>query len=175
MTDHELMARLADGDADALEELMNRYRAAAVKEARRMLGDDTLAEDMAQEAFARVYLARKRYRPTFEFQTWLMAMVRNLCIDQLRRRRLSPVPSDALPERPSPSAESEYMVAEGRMRLWNELAALSPMDQALLTGYALEGLNYRELAARHHLTVAQVKIRLHRIRKRLRSKERDEE
>ena len=54
MTDHELMARLADGDTDELEELMRRHRAAAVEEARRLLRDDALAEDMAQEAFARV-------------------------------------------------------------------------------------------------------------------------
>ena len=174
MTDHELMARLIAGDADALEELMRRHRAAAVEEARRMLGDDALAEDMAQEAFARVYLARGQYRATYAFRTWLLALVRNLCVDQLRRRKIRPVPSDALPEQAVPSAESEYLAMEGRMRLWNELAALSPLDAGLLTGYALEGLSYRELAARHGLSAAQVKIRLHRIRKRLRAKERDD-
>ena len=173
MTDHELMARLGRGDADALEELMRRHREAAVREARRLLRDDALAEDAAQEAFARVYLARARYRADFEFRTWLMAIVRNLCMDQLRRGRLGPVPMDALPETPTPSAESEYLAKDRRTRLWNRLAALSPMDAALLTGYALEDKSYRELAERYHLSVPQVKIRLHRIRKRLREEERD--
>ena len=174
MTDHELMARLARGDTDALEELMRRHRAAAVEEARRLLGDGALAEDVAQEAFARVYLARRQYRTGFAFRTWLMAIVRNLCTDQLRRRKLGPVPSDALPEGASPSAESEYLALESRMRLWNELSALSPVDAGLLTDYALEGMSYRELAARYGLSVPQVKIRLHRVRKRLRAKERDD-
>lgn len=174
MTDHELMARLAAGDGDAMEELMRRHRAFAVREARRLLGDDTLAEDMAQEAFARVYMARGQYRPTCAFRTWLLAVVRNLCVDQLRRRRLCPVPSDRLPEGTSPSAENEFLALESRMRLWNELAALSEADAGLLTGYALEGMSYRELADRDHLSMAQVKIRLHRIRKRLRAKERDD-
>lgn len=174
MTDHELMARLAGGDPDAMEELMRRHRGAAVAQARRLLGDDALAEDVAQEAFARVYLARDQYRPTYAFRTWLMTMVRNLCVDQLRRRRIGPVPTGALPERPSPSAESELLALERRMRLWNELKALSTLDAGLLTGYALEGLSYRELAERWHLSVAQVKVRLHRVRKRLREKERDD-
>lgn len=174
MTDHELMARLNAGDQDALAELMLRHRAAAVEEARRLLGDGALAEDMAQEAFARVYLARAQYRPDFAFRTWLMSIVRHLCVDQIRRSRLGPVPTDTLPETPSPSAESEYLAMERRMRLWDELAALSPTDAGLLTGYALEGLSYLELAARYRLSVPQVKIRLHRIRKRLRAKERDD-
>ena len=174
MTDHELMARLASGDKDALEELMRRHREAAVAEARRLLGDDALAEDVAQEAFARVYLARGRYREDFAFRTWLMTLVRNLCVDQLRRRKRGPIPTDALPERPSPSAESEYLAMERRMRLWNSLAALPPVDAGLLTGYALEGMSYRELAARYHLSVPQVKIRLHRLRKRLRAEEDDD-
>ena len=174
MTDHELMARLAVGDEGAMEELMRRHRAFAVREARRLLGDGALAEDVAQEAFARVYMAREQYRSTCAFRTWLLAMVRNLCVDQLRRRKIRPVPSDRLPEGTSPSAESELLALERRMRLWNELAALSEVDAALLTGYALEGLSYRELAERDHLSVAQVKTRLHRIRKRLRAKERDD-
>lgn len=174
MTDHELMARLAQGDAGALEELMRRHRPAAVEEARRLLRDDALAEDAAQEAFARVYLARGQYRATFAFRTWLMTIVRHLCVDQLRRRERDPVPSDELPERISPSAEEEYLALERRMRLWDRLSALSPVDADLLTGYALEGLSYRELAASHGLSTAQVKIRLHRLRKRLRDEEREE-
>lgn len=174
MTDHELMARLKAGDQEALAELMARHRPTAVEEARDLLGDAALAEDMAQEAFARVYLARAHYQSDFTFRTWLISIVRHLCIDQLRRRKRSPIPSDVLPERPTPSVESEYLAMESRMRLWDELAALSDQDAGLLMGYALEELTYRELAARYHLSVGQVKIRLHRIRKRLREKERDD-
>ena len=174
MTDHELMARLNAGDQDALAELMERHRPAAVEEARRLLQDAALAEDMAQEAFARVYLARARYQSGFAFRTWLISIVRHLCVDQLRRRKRGFVLVDALPERPSPSTESEYLALEGRMRLWDALAALPKLDAELLTGYALEGLSYRELAARYRLSTGQVKIRLHRVRKRLREKERDD-
>lgn len=172
MDDNALMARLAGGDHAALEELIRRHRAAAVRQAEDLLHDASLAEDVVQEAFARVYLLRQSYRPDFAFTTYLRAMVRNLCIDQMRRRKLAPLPVDELPAGEDASAEAVFLARESRMGLWNRLRGLPREDQALLVGYALEGKSYRELASLHGLSLAQVKIRLHRIRKRL--KERDE-
>lgn len=177
MSDNELMARLKLGDTSALEALIDRHRAFAQGYARRMLGDDGLAEDVVQEAFARVYLARQQYRSEYAFSTWLTTLVRHLCIDQLRRMRRVPVPTEQLPEESTPSPESEYLALEKRMQLWNLLRALPEGDRALLTGFALEQLSYRELARRHGLTPSQVKLRLHRLRKRLKEleqKERDD-
>ncbi|MBE5803238.1 MAG: sigma-70 family RNA polymerase sigma factor [Clostridiales bacterium] len=171
MDDNQLMARLAAGETAALEELILRHRGAALQQARSILKDHALAEDMVQEAFARVYLLRHKYRPDFAFTTYLRVLVRNLCIDQLRRRKM---PDDVSPPAPADSAEAAYWQKERRSRLWNELRALDQTDQALLTGYALEGRSYRELAQATGLSLPTVKIRLHRIRKRLRDKECDD-
>lgn len=172
MDDNALMARLAAGDPDALEELLRRHREAALRQAQSMLQDRTLAEDIVQEAFARIYLLRHSYRPDFAFTTFLRVMVRNLCIDQARRQKRSPMLLEQLPERECSSAEETYLARESRMQLWDQLRGLDEKDRLLLIGYALEGKSYRELARQHGLTLPQVKIRLHRIRKRL--KERDE-
>lgn len=176
MDDNELMARLKMGDTDALALLIRRHRSWALARAEDMLHDGALAEDVVQEAFARVYLLRERYRPEFAFATWLGVLVRNLCIDQLRRRRLAPMPVEPLPETGSEdSAEAVFLRKEARLALLNELAALGDTDRALLTGFALEGKSYQALARRTGLTLGQVKIRLHRIRRRLRDKERERE
>ena len=174
MDDQELMARLTAGDDAALEELMRRHRPWALRQARSMLGDESLAQDAVQEAFVRVYLLRDSYRPAFAFTTLLAALVRNLCLDEIRRRRLRPVPASDLPDGAADSAEAAWLAKEKRMALWRSLSRLSAQDQALLTGYALEGLTYQQLARREGLPLTQVRIRLHRIRKRLR-KERDGE
>ena len=87
MDDNELMARLALGDTDALEKLIARHRAWAEAMACRLLHDPVEAQDVAQEAFARVYLLRQRYRPDFTFRTYLGVLVRSLCLDRLRRVR----------------------------------------------------------------------------------------
>ena len=176
MDDNELMARLKMGDTDALALLIRRHRSWALARAEDMLHDGALAEDVVQEAFARVYLLRERYRPEFAFATWLGVLVRNLCIDQLRRRRLAPMPVEPLPETGSEdSAEAVFLRKEARLALLNELASLGDTDRALLTGFALEGESYPALARRTGLTLGQVKIRLHRIRRRLRDKERERE
>ena len=176
MDDNELMARLKQGDTDALALLIRRHRPWALARAESMLHDAPLAEDVVQEAFARVYLLRERYRPEFAFATWLGVLVRNLCIDQMRRRHLSPMPMEPLPETGSEdSAEAAFLRKETRLALLSKLAALDDTDRALLTGFALEGESYQALARRSGLTLGQVKIRLHRIRKRLRDKERERE
>ena len=176
MDDNELMARLKQGDTDALALLIRRHRPWALARAEGMLHDAALAEDVVQEAFVRVYLLRDRYSPAFAFSTWLGALVRNLCIDQLRRRRIAPMPVEPLPETGSEdSAEAAFLRKETRLALLNELAALDDTDRTLLTGFALEGESYQALAWRTGLTLGQVKIRLHRIRKRLRDKERERE
>lgn len=175
MEDNELMTRLAQGDDDALEELIRRHWDGALRQAQGMLHDAALAEDVAQEAFARVYLTRGAYRDTFSFRTYLSVLVRNLCIDQLRRMKRAPALLPEMPEGEADSAEAAYLRGEKRMRLWAMLSALDPADRALLIGYALEGRSYQELARQCGLTLPQVKIRLHRLRKRLRAKERDEE
>lgn len=174
MDDHALMARLAQGDTAALEELIRRHRDQALAQAGSILRDPALAEDVVQEAFARVYLLRHRYRATFAFTTYLHAVVRNLCIDQLRRRRQAPVPLEDMPQGAADSAEAAYLAQEGQMQLWNQLRSLPEKDQALLIGYALEGMSYQQLARQQGMSLPQVKIRLHRIRKRLRNKERDD-
>ncbi len=169
MEDNELMAHLALGDVDALEELIARHRLWAERMAAQLLNDDTEAQDVAQEAFARVYLLRQRYRPTFTFRTYLGVIVRSLCVDRLRRAHRAPLLPGSLPECPVPSTEEAFLRQEEDMHLWQMIAALPPEDRTLLEGYALSGLKYRELAQRLNLTPGQVKIRLHRIRRRLKA------
>lgn len=177
MSDNELMARLALGDTEALEELIRRHRSWAEQLAERCLHDHATAEDVAQEAFARVYLLRQRYQPTFAFRTWLGVMIRRLCIDHHRRIKHAPELPGELPEGMADSAESELLAKESRMDLWAALMELPERDRALLIGYALDGRSYRELAQMQGISAANVKIRLHRIRrllqKRTIEKERD--
>lgn len=169
------MTRLQQGDNDALEPLVLRHRAPAEQYARSILHDDALAEDMVQEAFARVYLYRATYRPEFSFRSWLLVMVRRLCIDQLRRRSHAPVPVDTLPELPAASAEAACMEKLHRLQLLDEVSALGEPDRTLLIGFALEGLSYQALAKLTGLSAALVRVRLHRLRKRLREKEREDQ
>ncbi|HET7101906.1 MAG TPA: sigma-70 family RNA polymerase sigma factor [Terriglobia bacterium] len=83
-SDLDLMLRVRQGDASSFDELLLRYRTPLVKYFCRMVRDEALAEDLAQEAFLRVYKARHRYRPDARFTTWLYRIATNLALNAIR-------------------------------------------------------------------------------------------
>ncbi len=86
-TDEQLAADLSGGDMSALGELASRHQAKVLSLAYRMLNDWDQAEDLAQEAFLRVYRSVGKYHGKSKFTTWLYRVVVNLCLDQRRKRR----------------------------------------------------------------------------------------
>ena len=86
-SDLDLMLRVRQGDVSSFDELLRRYRAPLVKYFYRLVRDQALAEDLAQEAFLRVYNARRRYRPDARFTTWLYRIATNLALNAIRDAR----------------------------------------------------------------------------------------
>ena len=168
--DRELMERMKADDTGALEELILRWRERAESYAVSILHDPHLAEDAVLEAFARIYAARMEYEPRYAFSTYLYVIVRRICISELRRARHGPAlwGKETLPELPADSAEAEYIAKWERESRIGRLAELDEKDRRLLLGFSLEGKSTRELAEETGMTDGQVRIRLHRIRKRLR-------
>ena len=81
------MTRLADGDKQALAELVQRHQQRVLELAYRLTGDWASAEDLAQDTFLRVWRSAARYRPQARFTTWLHRIVVNLCLDASKKRR----------------------------------------------------------------------------------------
>ena len=79
------MARVAGGDERAFQVLSRRHLPAMLGLARRILGNAGDAEDVAQEAFVRVWTHAPRWQPLAQFRTWLTRVVVNLCLDRKRR------------------------------------------------------------------------------------------
>lgn len=93
LDDHALIAAIAAGDSNALEQLYDRYASVVYRVALRMLKNRELAEDVVQEVFWRVWrrsasFANDRGRVT----QWLFGIAHNLCIDEMRRMRTRPAP-----------------------------------------------------------------------------------
>ncbi|MFN9848206.1 MAG: RNA polymerase sigma factor [Alphaproteobacteria bacterium] len=87
-SDDQLLARVAVGDPAATRAMVARKLPRLLSLAGRMLGDAAEAEDVAQEAFLRIWKQASRWRPgEARFDTWLHRVALNLCYDRLRRRR----------------------------------------------------------------------------------------
>ena len=174
--DQALMERVKAGDTEALETLIGRWRERAEAYASGILHDAHLAEDCVQEAFARIYAARMDYSPRYAFSSWLYVMLRRIFISELRRLRRSPklLEAEELANWPADSAETEYLTRWEQNSRLMRLAVLNGQEWLLLLGQTVGGKSARELARELGLTPGQVRIRLHRIRRRLRKGEEGE-
>src|ERR1044071_6873848 len=90
-SDHDLMARTAQGDGRAFQMLARRHAGRTFGLARRMLGNEALAEEIVQDALLRVWINAPRWRPQAAFRTWLYRVVVNLCLNAKRRAAALPL------------------------------------------------------------------------------------
>src|SRR5437868_4454946 len=100
-SDEQLMLAAGVGDLSAFEQLVRRYQKPAWNAAYRFLGDASEAEDVAQEAFARILAAAHRYQSSALFRTYLYRVVTRICLDHSAKKK--PIYSGRLPDRPDPA------------------------------------------------------------------------
>ena len=164
-SDAEVVAACTEGVQEAFRELLRRYRKSAMTLAYQMLGNGEDAEDIAQEAFVRVFQALPKFRGESAFSTWLYRIVTNRCLGRMRRRRPT-VTLEAVPE-PRAAEGPAKQVAEG-MLTREVLAGVPPELRVVLLLREQEGLSYREISGALGLPMGTVRSRLSKGRKRFR-------
>ncbi len=171
----ELMVRLSRGDETALDALVAAFAPALLRFARRTLADPNDAEDVVQDAFVRVWQARRRWHPSASVSTYLYTIVTRLCLNRrrwlLRRPAHGPIASDdegAHPDRATPDPERLAASSQLGRALAAELAALPPNQRNALLLRHEAGLSYREIADALDTSAAAVESLLSRARTRLR-------
>lgn len=146
--DEALMQRVARGDEAALRRLMDAHMGRAIRLGERIAGSALDADEIAQEAFVRVWRHAARFDGRrARFTTWLYRIVVNLALDRKRRRPHLPiehaehVPDGAL-------SADDMLLARERQRLAEAaLASLPERQRAAIALVYLEGLSGREGAA----------------------------
>ena len=85
--DEKLMLAYARGDVRAFEILYAKHRGTLYRFVLRSIKDRARADELFQDTWSRVIVARERYRPDAKFTTWLLQIAHNLVIDHFRRSR----------------------------------------------------------------------------------------
>ncbi len=85
--DSELMLRVRDGDSASFELLLDRHRVPVIRFLYRMVQNQPVSEELAQEVFLRVYRSRGSYEPTAKFTTWLFRIATHLALNWIRDGR----------------------------------------------------------------------------------------
>lgn len=86
-SDEELMGLYQGGDDHAFEILLHRHQGGVYNFLYRFLGNTEHVEESFQEVFVRVIRASAKYQPSAKFSTWLYTIVRNFCLDELRKKK----------------------------------------------------------------------------------------
>lgn len=145
--------------------LFERYSPDVYRFALYLSGDPALAEDIVQETFVRAWVTPGDIRGG-TVKAYLLMIARNLYRDELKRTARQVALDDTRPDmKPGPEA-----VAAGRLELaavLKTLQALAEIDRAALLMSVQDGLSYAEIAATLDLSVAAVKVKIHRARLRL--------
>jgi RNA polymerase sigma-70 factor (ECF subfamily) len=164
-----LVRRAEGGEPGAQAELVQRYTRRVAGFVRSIIRQPDGVEDVTQLVFIKMFRRLSRLRDPAVFESWLFTLARNAGLDFLRRRSCRPATvalDDQVREIPDPreqDATNEILAA-----LHHAVARLSPLDRRLVLQF-VAGESYATIAARAGLSLASVKVRLHRVRPYLRA------
>jgi RNA polymerase sigma-70 factor (ECF subfamily) len=182
LDDDRLARRAAAGDHAAFRELVERYQRKVHAVALGMLRDPDDARDVCQEAFLKAYRGLSGFNGESRFFTWLYRIVVNLCLDQLRARRLDAVEFDEM-RLADDGDEGTWMSTrqltfdpahalankELRQSIEQAFEQLSIAHRTVLTLREVNGLSYAEIAKVLGWEMGTVMSRLFHARKRMQS------
>lgn len=167
--EQRIVARVKSGDFTAIEELYERYSRQAFGLALKILNSSESAEDAVQDAFLRFWKQPDNFDPERgRFATWLLSVVHNLCIDQIRRRRLNVVSLDQeeTQERLNYLADDRFSLEEEvwlkiqRKTIEQAMSQLPEEQRGMIELAFFKGLTHNEIALKTSQPLGTVKSRI---------------
>ena len=173
----QLMKLVAGADERAFRQLVEHYQGLVFALLRRILGPQGAIEDIAQEAFIRVWRSRENYQAQGKFSTYLYRITYNLALNRIRDQKRKPLPS-----MPKNAEGAEIDQTDNNSRPPEELAStkdwqnivawgleqLPHNQRAVLVFQHYDGLDLSEIADVTGLSTSAIKSMLHRARINLR-------
>jgi RNA polymerase sigma-70 factor (ECF subfamily) len=170
MTDRELVLSCLQGQLESYAELMARYGLYAMTVAFNILLNREDAEDVCQDAFLKVYQNLEKFDTQQSFKNWFYALLCNLCLDRLRKKRRS----QNLLARYFREAQAESSTWPGPSALeagldLGRLRHLAPKERLALYLWSQEGYSGAEIASVLECSRRTAHIHLFRARQKLKA------
>ena len=152
-----LVRQAQNGDRAAFETLVHRYDRQVLRLALQLVRSAEEARDLYQEAFLKVYRSLPRFQFQSQFSTWLYRVVTNVCLDHLRRRKITEIMAstresdvgqewdDLADDRPALNPERAFQAKEIRSRISHALAKLNPRERLVFELRHYQGLRLRTI------------------------------
>ena len=170
MDQSELLKRCQDGDELAWEVLVRQHQGRICSIAYGYVGEQDEAMDLAQEIFIRVFKSLHTCTDPEKFQSWLVRISRNACIDHLRRRKARPplqdIPAEEMVALASggPNPEDEWIRSSRQKLVHRALHRLSEINREIIVLKDIQGLPLEDISGMLDLPLGTVKSRSSRAR-----------
>lgn len=166
----ELLAiRCQLGEPGAIDELVERWHPSLWRYVRRLISDDSIAEEVHQDVWLRILRSIDRLRDPSRLAPWLLGIARRAVIDRLRQRYGEAV-LVSLDDEPLAASENDEIAFDENETLHQTLEDLPWAEREALTLFYLRELDLNEVAAVLEVPPGTVKSRLHRARRIMRER-----
>ena len=183
LTDAEVMLRAGSDDTAAFEYLAVKFHRPMIAFMYRMVRNQALAEELAQEVFLRVYRSRKSYAAEAKFTTWLYRIATNLAVNHARDHQVERSGKVVSIDEPDDetgvtldvadstlNAEQQILRRERMEAIKKHVTALPEKQRAAVLMHKYEGMDYREIASVLKLSESATKSLLFRAYEALRER-----
>ncbi len=177
MEEKELVRLSKEGNEEAFASLVKKYKTKVFNLAWSLTRDRETADDLAQEAFIKAYIALPKFQFKSEFGTWLYRITVNHVKDYLRKKsKMSKMLFEKMKETPHfqedemKKKEKEQIGEQRRKFVRQCLKTIPEKYQVILSLRDIQGFSYEEITKILKISPGTVDSRLHRARKTLRQK-----
>jgi RNA polymerase sigma-70 factor (ECF subfamily) len=163
--DFGVLRKAQRGDERAFSLIVRAYEVPVFNYVLRLVGDRSLAEDLTQEVFLRVYQGLPGFSLRSRFTTWLFQVTKNRVLDELRafeRRPRAVVAIEDIP--PLEAVDTPFEQVEEMDAVWRAIHELNVDLKMALLLRDVVGLSYNEIADSLEITLATVKWRIYKAR-----------
>jgi len=169
-TDYELVQECLAGNKDAFSEIVTRYKRLIYSVAYKFTKDSNEVNDLAQEAFIKIYRSLPRYNNQYKFSTWSVKVATNICLDYVRRKKLNSVSLEEIENVTgrNNTPEEYYLRKEKSQQVMSAIDKLPDMYREPIIMYHQKGMSYKEIAEALGKPMSIIKNRIFRARNTLR-------
>lgn len=176
--DAQLMLRVRQGDMSCFSQLLSRHRNPVIHFLFRMIHQQAVAEELAQEVFLRVYRARESYEPSAKFTTWLYRIATHLALNWIRDNRIEQCRENLDEEivegavrqvaDRQPTVEQEMLASVRLEQIRRAIRMLPAKQRAAVLMHKYQELEYSQIAQALECSESAVKSLLFRAYETLR-------
>jgi RNA polymerase sigma factor (sigma-70 family) len=175
MDDRQIISEILGGNDNSYRLLVDKYKNMVFTIARRVTQNREDAEEAAQDAFLNAYKSLRRYNPEYNFSTWLYKIAYNAAVSIARKKKKNHFSYEqgedgAIMELGESSIEELIIAGEEKESIRKSIDELGPPDSVIISLFYGEDKTVAEIAKILSYSVSNIKVRLHRSRKKLAEK-----